>query len=39
MNRARASPLIPAPNRRFELQQLQHVLHRDPLPDQLKVYA
>jgi hypothetical protein len=39
MNWARASPLVPPPKRRFERQLLQHVLHRDPLTEDLKVYA
>jgi hypothetical protein len=37
MHRARASPLVPATNYGLEMQQLQYVLHRDPLSDQLKV--
>ncbi len=37
--RPRASPLVSTPSRRLELQQTQYVPHRDPLAEQLEVYA
>jgi hypothetical protein len=36
---AGATPLVPAAKRRLELQQLQDVLHLDPLAKQPEVYA